>query len=87
MPTLRLYPSLLRARTKACHFGTLPASRTKSGVRSVTYYTLLQSMAVVPSEPVPFANKELVSLVKENPVSGWDDAWCGMRISRTRAMD
>ena len=44
-------------------------------------------MAVVPSEPVPFANKELVSLVKENPVSGWDDAWCGMRISRTRAMD
>ncbi|KAF8450796.1 hypothetical protein L210DRAFT_3500099 [Boletus edulis BED1] len=28
-----------------------------------------------PSIPVPVANKGLVRLMKESPVSGWDDAW------------
>ena len=35
----------------------------------------ISAMAAPPSEAIRIANKELGHLMKESPVSGWDDAW------------
>ena len=32
-------------------------------------------MAAPPPKAISIANKELVRLVKENPVNGWDEVW------------